>query len=270
VQFGASGGLAVWQADGQTLGLRPVQLDGTASGPASTARVGDDRAIEHLVPFDGGYVLLLGGHEWKRSRWWALATDAAGHVLGSPKELDLEHRYVQDTQPLGGRSVAVLGTRALMVPDDKESLPGRWDTLTVGADGSIEEKASDLAFKSPLVRLLDNALRADVGGHGGWVIARGGEPDSDVVADGVLTRVPKESVPPLAPDAVDWVLAFDPLQLTRIAGGAQVGQPTRIVLADGQVDVLVHLEWSGSRYVVPYVRESGSHRTAALVTLDCR
>lgn len=275
--FGARGGLAAFSAPDKELAVRALDRTGKPRGAIVRIDVPEKFSPRHVVGIEGGFVVIGDLYEFSHMRAAAVATDENGKALGAAVELDLEHRYVSDIAPPRGREIVVLATRALMVPDDKESLRGKWLAIRVAPDGKIEQRASELAMAYPLIRVMDVAYPLELDGKPAWYIRRGGDGGGELIRDGKLERIRDDELAArgikdadLKPaDRVDWVISFDSSGATfeRIMDGKGLGKPVQLPPGIG---LTVEPSWSGTAWAFGYSSQTGSSTTARIAMIDCR
>jgi hypothetical protein len=275
--FGARGGLAAFSAPDKRLGVRALDATGKPRASTITIQVPDKFSPKHVVAFDGGFLVIGDLYEFSHMRAAAVATDESGKPLGSAVELDLEHRYIHDISPANGHEIVILATRALMVPSDKESLPGKWLAIKIGADGKLEQKSADLPMAFPLIRVFDVVFPLELDRKPAWYIRRGGEPTGELVRDAKIQAVAKEDlgkhgIKPEqleSPDEVDWAISFGPQGsvFERMHAGAALGKG--VELPPG-LSITVQPAWTGTAWVFGYSSQIEKSATAHLAVVDCR
>lgn len=277
-----AGGLAAWEGPSGDLRLQRFAgsgaLEGDERAAALTPGPHDDRLYPARVVLlaQHAIVVLMGGR-FQDDRWYAIVVDRkTGEPLGRMQELELHNKYVQDVVATGPRGFAILGMRALMAPD--ENAPGRLLHVEVSPrDGELTQRATDLAFAEPILRIPDRltALRGPRGVI--WLIERSDLDDFEVVADEKiqtwsLADVAARGLTSLmsSDDEVTWIVApgDGEVTLTRVQGSEMVGEPTR--LADpgslGHVDASFH----DGRFVIRYTSDVGAQRYPRAWIVDCR
>jgi hypothetical protein len=273
--FGARGGLAAFSAPDKELSVRPLDRTGKPRGAIVRIDVPQKFSPRHVVGIEGGFVVIGDLYEFSHMRAAAVATDENGKALGTAVELDLEHRYISDIAPPHGREIVVLATRALMVPDDKDSLRGKWLAIRVAPNGKIEQHASELAMAYPLVRVMDVAYPLELDGRPAWYIRRGGDGGGELIRDGKLERIRDDElaargIKDLNPaDRVDWAMSFDASGATfeRIIDGKGLGKPVQLPPGIG---LTVEPSWTGTSWAFGYSSQAGSATTAHIAMIDCR
>jgi hypothetical protein len=277
--FGPWGGLAAWVGPARDqVSFRTLNQGGSPRGKVERASVPKNFKPRHVVGFEGGYVLIAELYEFSHERWAAIVTDDRGAPLGKMVELELEHRYVQDVSMPDQKSFVIFATRALMVPDDKQDLPGVWLDLTVGSKGALAQKAHELPLGFPLVRVMDQAMAFELGGKPGWFVQRGGEAQGELLLDGKLEKIARSALGPkgvteemLQPKGrVEFMLSMDENGSTfgRLADGKLIGQ--QLSLPKGSTGIADPVVWSGTHWVIPHATQTATASTAALVAIDCK
>lgn len=277
IGFGARGGLAAFRAPDKRLSVRALDADGKPRASTVAIAVPDKFSPKHVAAFDGGFLVIGDLYEFSHMRAAAVATDESGKPLGPAVELDLEHRYIHDIAPAHGREIVLLATRALMVPKDKESLPGKWLAIKIGADGKLDQKSADLAMAFPLIRVFDVAFPLELDGKPAWYIRRGGEPNGELIRDAKIQPVAKEDLAKNgikpedldAPDEVDWAISFGPrgTLFERMHAGAPLGKAVELPTG---LSITAQPAWTGASWVFGYSSQADKTTTAHLAVVDCR
>lgn len=202
---------------------------------------------------------------------------AEGKPLGPATELELEHRYIHAVSAPHGRSLVILATRALMVPDGQDELPGRWLAVEATADGKLAQKSADLAFVHPMVRVLDAAFALELDGRPAWFIERGGEAQGELVRDAKIERVARDKLGALGvkeeslvpSDGIDWMLDFGDSgsRFHRMASGKELGEPATLPPGIG---MMASPQWSGIAFVIGHSTQTDAAATAWTVGIDCK
>jgi hypothetical protein len=284
VAFGRTGGLAAWKQNEATLALQALSADGALVGSTVTTPLEANLRVARVYALDRVFVVLLRLWDWQKHdvRWWGVVVSARGEPLKGPVDLDMADMDIRVGQAPDGQRIALV-----LMPADiaarRDSLHGRWQTVTLGAGGTLESKATKVSVDD-LVTLGTEAWEpAALAGQRGWVVLRDGivrpeglfdgkrvssagavplRPKDGIVAKVYSTAVP----PPRGPGGTIYEALPNPALRRTHDGkpaGAVLGLEARGTHASYEV------VWSGTHFVYPW-RQYGGTFVAMLSTIDCR
>jgi len=285
VGFGPQGGVATWMSGASTLALQRLARDGTKVGAAASAQVGKGLEPKHVYPVDRGFVVLL--LRWDSQNgvvaWEGMLYDSGGRAH-EPVDIGLDGMVVRVGQPLDGHAVGLIVSAAYIA---KQKQPGRWQTVTVGADGKLISVATAIAVDDLVTTTDDAFVPATLAGKRGWMVLRNDARRPDGVFGG--TRVAAAHAAPLSPsDGLIGVMRNRARPPPRGRGGTireALGRPTLVRMHKGKelgdrlalewhgnpvgavaMNIESLLFWSGTHFVYPFRGNAG----ACLLPIDCR
>jgi hypothetical protein len=284
VGFGSSGGVAVMKRDATTLLVQPIGFDALKTGKATTVSVPTGVEPIHLFSLEQGFVVLLRLWDWQggRASWSAVMLERSGRAH-PPVDIGLDGMDVRVAQPLDGQRVGLVVAAAAIA---KTKAPGRWQTLTVPANGPIQSSPVAVSVDDLVTTTNDVWQAAALDGKRGWLVLREGARRQEGVFDGV--RQAAAAATPLRPsDAIVATMKNGAVPPPRGAGrmireargrpmlvrthrGKEIGQ--RLVprwrgttVGVSAMYIQSSIFWSGSHFIYPF--RHGNE--ASLLPIDC-